>query len=205
MKKFQSIIKYSGLSFISAFVLLSCEDDDICTDEGEVPRLVADMYYTESDTPLEDTIYYWSSILKEDISKGLVKPTGTSEDTVQINHGFVTLKSSFGMPIQKNNEKKMFYTIAQGKDKEVKDPITGQVTNVIKAKRDRLILEYGETGSAYTSKGCGFGLTFKEVKVNLVTKSENGRGNWINNIETVNTEIKDGSTTIIKLFADSRD
>ena len=45
MKKFQSILTVSILSILTSFVIYSCEDDDICTDEGEVPRMVVDMYY----------------------------------------------------------------------------------------------------------------------------------------------------------------
>ncbi|MFV0144322.1 DUF6452 family protein [Empedobacter falsenii] len=199
MKKFQSILTISILSILTSFVIYSCEDDDICTDEGEVPRMVVDMYYNiDKTTKLEDTIFYWAYVLKDSI------PTGTSKDTLLIDQGSVNMKSSFATPIRQNKQKEIYYTIAQGKDREVKDPITGQVIETIKAKRDRLVLTYDTIGNAYTSKACGFGLTFQGVNVKLVTKSESSAGNWIKGIETVNTEIKDGSTTIIKLFADER-
>lgn len=198
MKKFQTILSVTIVAILTSFVLYSCEDDDICTDEGEVPRMVADIYYNiDKTTKLEDTILYWAYVLKD------AEPTGTSEDTILIDQGSVNMKSSFAAPIRNNKKKEIYYTIAQGKDREVKDTETGQVT-VIPAKRDRLILKYDTIGNAYTSKACGFGLTFKGVDVKLVTKTANGAGNWIKNIETVNTEIKDGSTTIIKLFADER-
>ena len=103
-----------------------------------------------------------------------------------------------------NSKKEIYYTIAQGPDIDVKDSITGKVIRTILAKRDRLILKYDTLGNGYTSKACGFGLTFKGVDVKLVTKTANGAGNWIKKIETVNTEIKDGSTTVIKLFANER-
>ncbi|TGN27777.1 DUF6452 family protein [Empedobacter tilapiae] len=198
MKKFQTILSVTIVAILTSFVLYSCEDDDICTDEGEVPRMVADIYYNiDKTTKLEDSIFYWAYVLKDSI------PTGTSKDTILIDQGSVNMKSSFAAPIRNNKKKEIYYTIAQGKDREVKDTETGQVT-VIPAKRDRLILKYDTIGNAYTSKACGFGLTFKGVDVKLVTKTANGAGNWIKNIETVNTEIKDGSTTIIKLFADER-
>ncbi|WP_334126886.1 DUF6452 family protein [Empedobacter brevis] len=200
MKKIQNFLTYSIFVSIITFSFYSCEDDDICTDEGEVPRMVADMYYTGTDVELQDSIYYWAYILKDSI------PTGTSKDTILINgaSGSVLNKSSFAIPIQQNKTKQVFYTIAQGPDREIKDSITGQVIEIIPAKRDRLILTYDTVGSAYTSKACGFGLTFKEVNVKLVTKTGSGPGNWIKNIETVNTEITNGSTTVIKLFADER-
>ena len=50
MKNIQRFLTYSIFASITAFALYSCEDDDICTDEGEVPRLVADMYYTGTTT-----------------------------------------------------------------------------------------------------------------------------------------------------------
>ena len=102
--------------------------------------------------------------------------------------------------MRNNSKKEIYYTIAQGPDIDVKDSITGKVIRTIPAKRDRLILKYDTLGNGYTSKACGFGLTFKGVDVKLVTKT----GNWIKKIETVNTEIKDGSTTVIKLFANER-
>lgn len=198
MKKIQSFFKYSLFALLVASAFYSCEDDDICTDEGEVPRMVADMYYNGTDVKLEDSIYYWAYVLKDSI------PTNTSKDTVQIENGVVLNKSSFGIALRNNPNKKVFYTIAQGPDKEIKDPVTNQITEKILAKRDRLILEYDEIGNAYTSKACGYGLTFKGIKVSLVTKKGSGPGNWIKSIETVNTEIKDGSTTVIKLFTDER-
>ena len=77
MKKFQSILTISILSILTSFVIYSCEDDDICTDEGEVPRMVVDMYYNiDKTTKLEDTIFYWAYVLKDSI------PTGTSKDTL---------------------------------------------------------------------------------------------------------------------------
>lgn len=198
MKKIQSFFKYSLFALLVASAFYSCEDDDICTDEGEVPRMVADMYYNGTDVKLEDSIYYWAYVLKDSI------PTNTSKDTVQIENGVVLNKSSFGIALRNNPNKKVFYTIAQGPDKEIRDPVTNQITNTILAKRDRLILEYDAIGNAYTSKACGYGLTFKGIKVSLVTKKGSGPGNWIKSIETVNTEIKDGSTTVIKLFTDER-
>ncbi|MDM1071913.1 hypothetical protein HX001_05305 [Empedobacter brevis] len=198
MKKIQNFLTYSIFVSIIAFSFYSCEDDDICTDEGEVPRMVADMYYTiDKTTKLEDTIFYWAYVLKDS------NLTGTSEDTILIDQGSVNMKSTFAAPVRQNKKKEIYYTIAQGKDRAIKDPATGQDT-VIRAKRDRLILTYDTIGNAYTSKACGFGLTFKGANVKLVTKTANSSGNWIKNIETVNTEIKDGSTTIIKLFADER-
>ena len=198
MKKIQSFFKYSLFALLVASAFSSCEDDDICTDEGEVPRMVANMYYNGTDVKLEDSIYYWAYVLKDSI------PTNTSKDTVQIENGVVLNKSSFGIALRNNPNKKVFYTIAQGPDKEIRDPVTNQITNTILAKRDRLILEYDTIGNTYTSKACGYGLTFKGIKVALVTKKGSGPGNWIKSIETVNTEIKDGSTTVIKLFTDER-
>lgn len=200
MKKFQSILSVSIIAILTSFVIYSCEDDDICTDEGEVPRMVVDMYYNiDKTTKLEDTIYYWAYVLKDSI------PTGTSKDTLLIDQGSVTMKSSFAAPIRQTKKKEIYYTIAQGPDREIKDPNNNnQVIEIIKAKRDRLILTYDTIGNAYTSKACGFGLTFKGANVKLVTKTGSGDGNWIKGIETVNTEIKDGSTTVIKLFADER-
>ena len=198
MKKIQSFFKYSLFALIVTSVFYSCEDDDICTDEGEVPRMVADMYYdTDKVTELEDSVFYWAYVLADEIK-------GDKTDTIQIENGSVSMKSSFGIALRNNPNKKIFYTVAQGPDIEIKDPVTNQVTETILAKRDRLILEYDEIGNAYTSKACGFGLTFKGIKVSLVTKKGSGPGNWIKSIETVNTEIKDGSTTVIKLFADER-
>ncbi|MBO6211822.1 DUF6452 family protein [Algoriella sp.] len=199
MKKIQSFFKYSLFALLVASAFYSCEDDDICTDEGEVPRMVADMYYNGTDVKLEDSIYYWAYVLKDSI------PTNTSKDTVQIENGVVLNKSSFGIALRNNPNKKVFYTIAQGPDRYIRDSINNnQITDTIFAKRDRLILEYDEIGNAYTSKACGYGLTFKGIKVALVTKKGSGPGNWIKSIETVNTEIKDGSTTVIKLFTDER-
>ncbi|WP_313373905.1 DUF6452 family protein [Chishuiella sp.] len=190
MKKLQSILSFLIIAIIGSFILYSCEDDDICTDEGQVPRLVADMYYSGTDIKLEDSIYYWAYILN-----------GT--DTVQIDNGFVSEKSSFGMGVTKNDTKKVFYTVAQGPDVINKDENDVTIDTTF-AKRDRLILEYESLGNAYTSKACGFGLTFHGVKVSLVSGKTNGEGNWIKSIETVNTEIKDGSTPIIKLFTNAR-
>lgn len=200
MKKFQTILSVTIVAILTSFVLYSCEDDDICTDEGEVPRMVADIYYNiDKTTKLEDTIYYWAFVLKDSI------PTGTSKDTILIDQGSVNMKSTFAAPIRNNKKKEIYYTVARGRDIPIKDPTNNnQVIRTIYAKRDRLILTYDTIGNAYTSKACGFGLTFKGVDVKLVTKTANGAGNWIKNIETVNTEIKDGSTTIIKLFADER-
>lgn len=196
MKKFQTILSVTIVAILTSFVLYSCEDDDICTDEGEVPRMVADIYYNiDKTTKLEDTIYYWAFVLKDSI------PTGTSKDTILIDQGSVNMKSTFAAPIRNNKKKEIYYTVARGRDIPITDPTNNnQVIRTIYAKRDRLILTYDTIGNAYTSKACGFGLTFKGVDVKLVTKT----GNWIKNIETVNTEIKDGSTTIIKLFADER-
>ncbi|MGV0924954.1 DUF6452 family protein [Empedobacter tilapiae] len=198
MKKFQTILSVTIVAILTSFVLYSCEDDDICTDEGEVPRMVADIYYNiDKTTKLEDSIFYWAYVLKDSI------PTGTSKDTILIDQGFVNMKSSFAAPIRNNKKKEIYYTVARGRDVPIKDN-NNIVIRIIPAIKDRLILKYDTIGNAYTSKACGFGLTFKGVDVKLVTKTANGAGNWIKNIETVNTEIKDGSTTIIKLFADER-
>lgn len=198
MKKIQSILSFSIVATILAFVFYSCEDDDICTDDGEVPRMVANMYYNGTDVALEDTIYYWAYVLKDSI------PTGTSKDTIQIENGVVNNASSFGVSVRQNSQKKVFYTIAQGPDIATRDTIDDVIViDTIRARRDRLVLEYGDIGNAYTSKACGFGLTFKNVNITLRTGA-NGQGNWIRSIETVNTEITNGSTTIIKLFANER-
>jgi len=196
MKKIQSILSFAIVAMLFSFVLYSCEDDDICTDDGEVPRMVANMYYNGTDVALEDTIYYWAYVLDS------VSPTKI--DTVQIENGVVNNSSTFGVSVRQNLQKKVFYTIAQGPDRIERDTIDGvQVFDTIRAQRDKLVLEYGELGNGYTSKACGFGLTFKNVNVTLKTGA-NGQGNWIRSIETVNTEITNGSTTIIKLFANER-
>lgn len=198
MKNIQRFLAYSIFVSIISLAFYSCEDDDICTDEGEVPRMVADMYYNiDKTTKLEDSIFYWAYVLKDSI------PTGTSKDTILIDQGSVNMKSSFATPIRNNKKKEIYYTVARGRDVPIKDD-NNKVIRTIPAIRDRLILKYDTIGNAYTSKACGFGLTFKGVDVKLVTKTGNGAGNWIKNIETVNTEIKDGSTTVIKLFADER-
>lgn len=198
MKNIQRFLAYSIFVSIISLAFYSCEDDDICTDEGEVPRMVADMYYNiDKTTKLEDSIFYWAYVLKDSI------PTGTSKDTILIDQGSVNMKSSFAAPIRNNKKKEIYYTVARGRDVPIKDD-NNKVIRTIPAIRDRLILKYDTIGNAYTSKACGFGLTFKGVDVKLVTKTGNGAGNWIKNIETVNTEIKDGSTTVIKLFADER-
>ena len=196
MKNIQRFLTYSIFASITAFAFYSCEDDDICTDEGEVPRLVADMYYTGTTTKLEDTIYYWSYRLADTI-KNL--PT----DTIKVDSGNVQNKTTFGMALRNNNYKKMIYKVAQGRDVYVRDSINkDKIISVKRAKRDILVLTYDAISNSYTSKACGFGITFSGTKVELVKR--NGNTNWIKNIETVNTEIKDGSTTIIKLFADPR-
>ena len=198
MKNIQRFLAYSIFASIISLAFYSCEDDDICTDEGEVPRMVADMYYNiDKTTKLEDSIFYWAYVLKDSI------PTGTSKDTILIDQGSVNMKSSFAAPIRNNKKKEIYYTVARGRDVPIKDD-NNKVIRTIPAIRDRLILKYDTIGNAYTSKACGFGLTFKGVDVKLMTKTGNGAGNWIKNIETVNTEIKDGSTTVIKLFADER-
>ncbi|WP_413533087.1 DUF6452 family protein [Empedobacter brevis] len=198
MKKFQTILSVSIAAILTSFVLYSCEDDDICTDEGEVPRMVVDMYYNiDKTTKLEDTIFYWAYVLKDSI------PTGTNKDTILIDQGSVNMKSSFAAPIRNNKKKEIYYTVARGRDVPITDD-NNKVIRTIYAKRDRLILKYDTIGNSYTSKACGFGLTFEGVDVELVRKTGSGAGNWIKNIETVNTEIKDGSTTVIKLFADER-
>ncbi|MDM1549861.1 DUF6452 family protein [Empedobacter falsenii] len=198
MKNIQRFLAYSIFVSIISLAFYSCEDDDICTDEGEVPRMVADMYYNiDKTTKLEDSIFYWAYVLKDSI------PTGTSKDTILIDQGSVNMKSSFATPIRNNKKKEIYYTVARGRDVPIKDD-NNKVIRTIPAIRDRLILKYDTIGNGYTSKACGFGLTFKGVDVKLVTKTENGAGNWIKKIETVNTEIKDGSTTVIKLFADER-
>ncbi|MDM1298833.1 hypothetical protein HXZ94_10005 [Empedobacter falsenii] len=204
MKKFQTILSVSIIAILTSFVLYSCEDDDICTDEGEVPRMVADMYYDGTNVPLEDSIYYWAYVYNDSITKGIREASGTSKDTVLIESSSVLEKSSFAIALRNNTKKEIYYTIAQGPDIDVKDSVTGKVIRTIPAKRDRLILKYDTIGNGYTSKACGFGLTFKGVDVKLVTKTTNSSGNWIKKIETVNTEIKDGSTTVIKLFANER-
>ena len=204
MKNIQSFLSYSIFASIISLAFYSCEDDDICTDEGDVPRMVADMYYDGTNVPLEDSIYYWAYVYNDSITKGIREATGTSKDTVLIEKNSALGKTSFGIALRNNSKKEIYYTIAQGSDIDVKDSITGKVIRTIPAKRDRLILKYDTLGNGYTSKACGFGLTFKGVDVKLVTKTGNGAGNWIKKIETVNTEIKDGSTTIIKLFADER-
>ncbi|GGE93300.1 hypothetical protein SAMN05443634_106118 [Chishuiella changwenlii] len=197
MKKIQSILSFAIVAMLFSFVLYSCEDDDICTDDGEVPRMVANMYYNGTDVALEDTIYYWAYVLDT------ITPNRES-DTVQIENGVVNNASTFGISVRQNLQKKVFYTIAQGPDRVVRDTIDGVPgSRTILAQRDKLVLEYGDLGNGYTSKACGFGLTFKDVNVTLRTGA-NGQGNWIRSIETVNTEITNGSTTIIKLFANER-
>ncbi len=196
MRKIQRFLSFSIFASIITLVFYSCEDDDICTDEGEVPRLAADMYYSGTDTKLEDTIYYWSYRLADEI-KNL--PT----DTVKVDSGNVLNKSTFGMALRNNKHKKMIYKVAQGPDKFIRDSANNnQIIGVKRAKRDLLVLTYDTISNTYTSKACGFGITFSGAKIELVKR--NGKTNWIKSIETVNTEIKDGSTTIIKLFADPR-
>lgn len=197
MKKIQSILSFSIVATILSFVLYSCEDDDICTDDGEVPRMVANMYYTGTDVALEDTIYYWAYVLD-------TTTPNRKSDTVQIENGSVSNESNFGISVRQNLHKKVFYTIAQGPDVLIRDSANSNlILDTIFARRDKLVLEYGDIGNAYTSKACGFGLTFKNVNVTLKTNA-NGQGNWITSIQTVNTEITNGSTTIIKLFANER-
>ena len=123
MKKIQNFLTFSIFASILAFAFYSCEDDDICTDEGEVPRMVADMYYSGTDTKLEDTIYYWAYTLTDSAL------THTKKDTIQIENGFVTNKSTFGITIRNNKYKKVFYKIAQGPDRYIKDSINN--TNTI--------------------------------------------------------------------------
>lgn len=75
--------------------------------------MVADMYYNGTDVKLEDSIYYWAYVLKDSI------PTNTSKDTVQIENGVVLNKSSFGIVLRNNPNKKVFIPLHKDQIKKL--------------------------------------------------------------------------------------
>ena len=176
----KNIIGVTCISFgFAAFT--SCEPDDVCLAK-EAPFVSIEMFYPNSTTPLEDSIYYKAYI----------------NDSVLIGEGNALNKSSFNLPIQIAANNSIKYILQQGKNYQTTQ-IIGQDTIVNQkiAPIDTLIVRY-EVDNKYDSKACGFGIYFKDAIFELQSN------NWIQSIETTNNTINNATTTNLYIFAEPR-
>lgn len=176
----KNIIGVTCITFGFA-TITSCEPDDVCLAK-EAPFVSVELFYTDSTTPLKDTIYYKAYV----------------NDSVLIGEGSAIDKSSFNIPIQIAENNTVKYILQQGKNYKTKQ-IIGRDTIVYQknAPIDTLIVSY-EIDNKYDSKACGFGIYFKEATFNLISN------HWIKNIETVNNTIDNATTTNLYIFANPR-
>ena len=185
MKNIQRFLAYSIFASIISLAFYSCEDDDICTDEGDVPRMVADMYYDGTNVPLEDSIYYWAYVYNDSITKGIREATGTSKDTVLIEKNSALGKTSFGITLR-NNSKKEIRVIVDKYYSSLKKGDLDQMLNLfsydIKLSYDNLYQQNPElktfTSDTLKIVGSSFDYEIEKVKIKdnkaVVTIKETG-------------------------------
>lgn len=164
--------------------LSSCDADDVCVDDGDSPKLTIQMRYPNSTTELFDTISF---------RKYEADGTLGSDSMVFSN------VSKFSMPVVLSEDKALKFRVRYGNDRNIIETVNGvpTIVEVIKSKTDDISLSYESIGDSYTSKACGFGIYFQNITLTTTN-------NWILKSETVNKDIKDGSTTNLIVYADPR-
>lgn len=166
---------------LGVFILTSCEPDDICLAE-EAPFVTLKMYYPNSDTDLEDTIFY-----KAYVNDTLLIESGSNEKDLTV----------LNLPILTTENRTIKYILEQGSTYKTKF-IDGNDTVVTthQAPQDIIYVNY-QIDNKFNSKACGFGVFFKDA---TFTTSNN----WIQNLEIVNTTIDDATSTNLNIFAEPR-
>jgi len=168
-------------SIIGLASLTSCEPDDVCL-PTDAPFVTVELKYTDSITELKDSIYF----------------EAFANDTLLIGQGNVLNKSTFNLPIQITETNTIKYVLRQGKNYRTKQIIgTDTIYTEHIAPIDVVYINY-TFDNKYDSKGCGFGIYFKDASVNATSN------NWIKGIETVNNTIDNATSTNFIIFAEPR-
>lgn len=169
-------------SIIGLATLTSCEPDDVCL-PTDAPFVTVEVKYTDSITPLADSVIHYEAF---------------ANDTLLIEKGSFSRKSKFNLPIQITNNNSVKYILKQGKDYKTKEIIgTDTIYTEHFAPIDVIYVNY-TFDNKYDSKGCGFGIYFKDASFNATSN------NWIKGIETVNTTIDNATNTNFIIFAEPR-
>lgn len=176
----QKIIGVTGI--LTGFAtIFSCEPDDICEPDN-APAVSVKMFYIDTNVELEDTIFYKAYI----------------NDSVLIGEGNSNNKSTFNLPIQIAENRSIKYILQQGSDYKINQLIDGEYVKVDKiAPKDTLEIKY-LIDNKFSSKACGFGIYYKDASFSLLSNK------WIKNIETVNNNIDNATTTNLHIFAEPR-
>lgn len=166
---------------LGVLTLTSCEPDDICLAE-EAPFVTLKLYYPNSDTDLEDTIFY--KVYANDTL--LIESGSNAKDLTVLN-----------LPILTTENRTLKYVLEQGSSYNT-TLINNNDTIVTPhiAPQDIIYVNY-QIDNKYNSKACGFGVYFKDATFTTTN-------NWIQNLEIVNTTIDDATSTNLNIFAEPR-
>ena len=171
-------ISLLGLA-LGVTLLSSCEPDDICLAE-EAPFVTVKMYYPNSTTDLEDTIYY-KAYVNDSV---LIGQGDNKKDLTVLN-----------LPVQLTENRTIKYVLQQGTTYKRIFTNTGD-TITYQAPKDSIYVNY-DIDNKYNSKACGFGIFYKDA---TYTNSSN----WIKNLQITNTTIDDATSTNLVIFAEPR-
>lgn len=163
------------------FILSSCEADDVCLPE-EAPYVSIEFRYPNSTTALEDTIFY-----KAYVNDSLLIGEGDNRKEL----------SMLNLPIQVANDLTVKYVLEQGSTyKTIQINGTDTITSIHTAPKDSIYIRY-QIDNKYNSKGCGFGVYFKNATIQH-------SNDWIQSSEIVNSTIDNATSTNFILFAEPR-
>ncbi|MBQ0788791.1 MAG: hypothetical protein KBT69_14930 [Oceanihabitans sp.] len=148
-------LKYIVIPILIAFVaFLSCEKDDICSDEtSTTARLFIEFYNSSNTENLKNVTKF--------------RVQGVGNDDVLSGYNIVTASSVY-LPL-KTTENTTQYILYNNYEIDTDDVVTGNP--------DTITVSYN-TKLEYVSKACGYKTVFENVTISVVDDGDK----WINNI-----------------------
>ncbi len=147
-----------------------CEKDDICVD-GDTPLLVVRFYNADNPTSTK------SVTLLRVVGVGKTEPVDTFTDR--------STTDSIALPLKVDASTSSFYFIS---DSATTDSLeTGNI--------DTLAFNY-TVHDVFVSRACGFVANFSDLTAQL----QQGKGNWILDVEIDTTEITNSASAHVKIF-----
>lgn len=178
-------------ALFTAFVLISCERDDICAETtATTPRLLIEFYDASSTDDLKSvlrlTTYGEGLVLDENGQE--MEPTVSSDATILFNVN----SNSVALPLRIDTEgEQSSVRFILEKDTNLRlDDNTATNSNI-----DILKINY-ISEFVYVSRACGYKSIFSNLDIDL----EDDADNWINNIDIIETTIENENTVHVRIF-----
>lgn len=179
------------LVLFTAFVLLSCERDDICAETtATTPRLLIEFYNPSSTDELKSVLRltaYGEGLVVDD--NGMeIQPIESSDATILFNQN----SNALALPLRIDAEGELATVrFILEKDTNLRlDDNTASNSNI-----DILEINYIPE-FIYVSRACGYKSIYNNLDIDLQTDDNN----WINNIDIVETTIENENTVHVRIF-----